>query len=138
MEIRPGAIFAISGTLTSPFGAYAAQQFPEHSLLIVFWMLMLCIAIRLWYQASKHSKKTHALNVYSALEALALSCSLRKVVPNGLPHRPISNRALDVNALNSLNLEPDDLMHPTPLYPNVYQFAGLRHAQVGPKPFSAA
>lgn len=48
VEIRPGLLFAFGGMLGAPAGSWLARRLPETLLLLLFALLMLVIAIRIW------------------------------------------------------------------------------------------
>ncbi|MCS7034701.1 MAG: sulfite exporter TauE/SafE family protein [Phycisphaerae bacterium] len=52
VEIRTGAIFATTGMVGAPAGAWLAHRLPESLLLLMFAGLMVLVAARMW-QASK-------------------------------------------------------------------------------------
>ena len=53
VEFPTGILFALSGMLTAPAGAWLARLVPETVLLILFGGLMLIIAARMWIKASR-------------------------------------------------------------------------------------
>lgn len=48
VEFRPGLIFAVAGMLGAPAGSWLANQIPEFFLLMLFAILMLVVAARMW------------------------------------------------------------------------------------------
>jgi len=48
VELGTGALFAATGMLGAPFGAWAAQRIPGTLLLTLFGFLMLLIALNMW------------------------------------------------------------------------------------------
>lgn len=54
VEIRTGLMFALAGMLGAPIGTWIASLIPESILLLLFAVLMLIIAVRLWQQASSN------------------------------------------------------------------------------------
>lgn len=51
VEFPTGLLFAMAGMLTAPLGAWLSRQIPEPLLLILFGLLMLLIAVRMWLTA---------------------------------------------------------------------------------------
>lgn len=62
-EIRTGIIFAISGMLGAPLGAWLNSLLPANLLMFLFASLMLVIAIRMWRHAIP--RRTPAANTLS-------------------------------------------------------------------------
>ncbi|MEZ6090809.1 MAG: sulfite exporter TauE/SafE family protein [Pirellulaceae bacterium] len=55
VEIRTGLLFAIAGMFGAPIGSYLSRFVPEHILLLLFALLMLVVAQRMWAK-SKNPK----------------------------------------------------------------------------------
>jgi len=53
VEFPTGLLFAIAGMLTAPLGAWLSHQIPEPVLLVLFGVLMLLIALRMWLTADR-------------------------------------------------------------------------------------
>jgi uncharacterized membrane protein YfcA len=51
VEFPTGLLFAIAGMLTAPLGAWLSHQIPEPLLLVLFGLLMLVIAVRMWLKS---------------------------------------------------------------------------------------
>lgn len=51
VELRTGLLFAIAGMLGAPVGSYLAKLVPENVLLLMFAVLMLGVAQRMWSKA---------------------------------------------------------------------------------------
>ena len=51
VEFSTGLVFAVAGMLTAPLGASLSWQIPEPLLLVLFGLLMLVIAVRMWLKA---------------------------------------------------------------------------------------
>jgi hypothetical protein len=51
VETPTGLLFALSGMLGAPLGSWLAELLPEGLLLVLFAVLMLTIAVRMWRQA---------------------------------------------------------------------------------------
>jgi uncharacterized membrane protein YfcA len=52
VEFQTGLVFAVSGMLGAPLGSWIAGRTPDAVLLILFAMLMLVIAARMWLKAT--------------------------------------------------------------------------------------
>lgn len=52
VEVRPGLLFAVAGMVGAPFGSWLAGQITETLLLLLFAILMLLIAARMWLKSS--------------------------------------------------------------------------------------
>ncbi len=52
VEFRTGLIFAVAGMFGAPVGSWLSDQIPEVVLLLMFAMLMLVVAARMWKHAS--------------------------------------------------------------------------------------
>jgi uncharacterized membrane protein YfcA len=48
VELRTGLLFALAGMLGAPLGSYLSTLIPENVLLIMFAILMLVVAQRMW------------------------------------------------------------------------------------------
>jgi len=53
VEFRTGLLFAVAGMLTAPFGAWLSHRIPEAVLLLLFGGLMLVIAGRMLWTATR-------------------------------------------------------------------------------------
>jgi uncharacterized membrane protein YfcA len=53
VEFHTGLLFAVAGMLTAPLGALLSRQIPEPLLLVLFGLLMLAIAARMWLKAMR-------------------------------------------------------------------------------------
>lgn len=51
VELRTGLLFAVAGMIGAPLGSYLSTLFPETVLLILFGVLMLVVAWRMWAKA---------------------------------------------------------------------------------------
>jgi uncharacterized protein len=58
VEVRTGVLFAIAGMLTAPLGSWLAARIPETLLLMLFSILMLVIAVRMWCKASDPAERS--------------------------------------------------------------------------------
>jgi uncharacterized membrane protein YfcA len=58
VEIPTGLLFAVAGMATAPVGAWLSRQMPEALLLVLFGALMLVIAARMWFKASRSEPST--------------------------------------------------------------------------------
>jgi len=61
VEIRTGLLFAVTGMCGAPLGAWLNSLIPSTWLLILFAVLMLVIAIRMWLKAVKKPSDTHVV-----------------------------------------------------------------------------
>ncbi len=52
VELRTGLLFAFAGMLGAPIGIWLASLLPETLLLVLFAVLMVVVAVRLWQQAA--------------------------------------------------------------------------------------
>ena len=53
VEFPTGLLFAAAGMLTAPLGSWLGEHLPPNLLLVAFAMLMLLIAVRMWWQADQ-------------------------------------------------------------------------------------
>ncbi|MEZ6134601.1 MAG: sulfite exporter TauE/SafE family protein [Pirellulaceae bacterium] len=51
VELRTGLLFAVAGMLGAPIGSYLSKHVPENLLLVMFALLMLVVAQRMWSKA---------------------------------------------------------------------------------------
>ncbi|MCR9115376.1 MAG: sulfite exporter TauE/SafE family protein [bacterium] len=51
VELRTGLLFAVAGMVGAPIGSYLSTLFPETVLLVMFGILMLIVAWRMWAKA---------------------------------------------------------------------------------------
>jgi uncharacterized membrane protein YfcA len=61
VEVRTGVLFAVAGMLTAPFGSWLAARIPEMLLLVLFSILMLVIAVRMWRKAGDPAERLAVL-----------------------------------------------------------------------------
>ncbi|MCL6505483.1 MAG: sulfite exporter TauE/SafE family protein [Bryobacteraceae bacterium] len=53
VDVKMGVLFALAGMLGAPLGSWLSGLMPEAMLLILFGMLMLVVAQRMWQKAAK-------------------------------------------------------------------------------------
>ncbi len=58
VELRTGLLFAFAGMVGAPLGSWLAGQFSEALLLVLFAVLMLIVAGRMWLNSSAKTKAT--------------------------------------------------------------------------------
>src|SRR6056297_3124541 len=51
VELRTGLLFAVAGMIGAPIGSYLSTLLPENVLLVLFAILMLIVAQRMWSKA---------------------------------------------------------------------------------------
>ncbi|MEZ6056172.1 MAG: sulfite exporter TauE/SafE family protein [Planctomycetaceae bacterium] len=51
VELRTGLLFAVAGMIGAPVGSYLSTLVPENLLLVMFGLLMLVVAWRMWAKA---------------------------------------------------------------------------------------
>jgi hypothetical protein len=51
VELRTGLLFAVAGMIGAPIGSYLSTLLPENVLLVLFAVLMLVVAQRMWSKA---------------------------------------------------------------------------------------
>lgn len=51
VELTTGLMFAVAGMIGAPIGSWLSAQIPESLLLIMFAVLMLVVAVRMWLKA---------------------------------------------------------------------------------------
>ncbi|HQX53860.1 MAG TPA: sulfite exporter TauE/SafE family protein [Planctomycetaceae bacterium] len=56
VELQTGILFAVAGMLGAPVGSWTARQIPETALMILFAVLMLAIAVRMWMKAGQAAR----------------------------------------------------------------------------------
>jgi uncharacterized membrane protein YfcA len=62
VEMRTGLLFAVAGMTTAPLGSWLAARIPEAPLLLLFAVLMLAVAARMWRKAGDVAER-HVLVV---------------------------------------------------------------------------
>ena len=60
-ELQLAVIFGLSGIFGAPLGAWLNPRFPESVLLAGFALLMLAVAVRMWWQASRRPDETRII-----------------------------------------------------------------------------
>lgn len=58
VEVRTGLLFAFAGMIGAPIGSYLATFLPPNVLLVLFGLLMLVVAQRMWVKATRPAKVT--------------------------------------------------------------------------------
>ncbi len=61
VEVPTGLLFAAAGMLGAPVGAWMGGRVPEALLLVLFAVLMLVVAARMWVQASRRPDEARAV-----------------------------------------------------------------------------
>lgn len=85
VEVRTGLLFAAAGMLGAPGGSWLGRRVPEGILLLLFAVLMVLVAVRMWVQASRRPEETRALRGSSAASPDEAGPSCRRD-PNGRLH----------------------------------------------------
>lgn len=57
VELRTGLLFAVAGMSTAPLVAWLAGRMPEALLLVLFAVLMVVIAVRMWRKAGEPAER---------------------------------------------------------------------------------
>ena len=65
VEIRVGLLFAGAGILGAPLGAWVGKFIPGTVLLVLFALLMLIVAVRMWLKASRKPEEAHIVRARS-------------------------------------------------------------------------
>ena len=60
VEVRTGLVFAAAGMLGAPVGAWLGSRVPENVLLMLFAVLMIVVATRMWIQATRRPEDARA------------------------------------------------------------------------------
>ncbi len=60
IEVRTGLLFAIAGMLGAPIGTYLSKLVPDNILLVLFAILMLIVAQRMWSKADSPARSRDA------------------------------------------------------------------------------
>ena len=71
VEIRIGLIFAAAGMLGAPVGTRLGQDIPAPVLLVLFALLMVLVAARMWFKASKNPEETRVVRAGGETRATA-------------------------------------------------------------------
>ena len=58
IEIRVGLLFAVAGMLGAPVGAWIGRYLPATLLLVLFAILMVLVAVRMWVKATRKPEET--------------------------------------------------------------------------------
>lgn len=61
VELRTGLLFAVAGMATAPLGSWLATQISETLLLVLFALLMLFVAVRMWRKADVPAERNVVL-----------------------------------------------------------------------------
>lgn len=64
VEMRTGLLFAVAGMMTAPLGSWLAARISEALLLLLFAVLMLVVAARMWRKARDVAER-HVLIIHS-------------------------------------------------------------------------
>jgi uncharacterized membrane protein YfcA len=70
VELATGLMFAVAGMLGAPIGSWLSSLIPESVLLLLFAMLMIAVATRMWHAAAR----SRAELVYTTDEADGPTC----------------------------------------------------------------
>ena len=74
IELRTGVLFAVAGMLGAPLGNYLSSWLPDSLLLLLFGVLMLVVAWRMWAKARKSKLATGACPAASESEPDRATC----------------------------------------------------------------
>jgi uncharacterized membrane protein YfcA len=66
VEVRTGLLFAVAGMIGAPAGSWLGGRVPEGILLVLFAVLMVLVAVRMWVQASRRPEEARAVRASSA------------------------------------------------------------------------
>lgn len=74
----PGAILAVAGVITAPFGKWLSLQFPESILVAGFSVLAVIIALRMWWTAARQPENTKVIRAgqFTDIPSPDLLCNL--------------------------------------------------------------
>ncbi len=61
VEIRTGLVFAVAGMAGAPVGSWIGGWVPEGVLLVLFAVLMVLVAVRMWRRASRRPDEARAI-----------------------------------------------------------------------------
>jgi uncharacterized protein len=62
VEIKTGLLFAVAGMLGAPLGSWIATTIPDMVLMILFAMLMLTVAAKMWHQSNQQAVSVDSQN----------------------------------------------------------------------------
>jgi uncharacterized membrane protein YfcA len=68
VDLKTGLLFALAGILGAPLGAWLNARLPGALLLVLFALLMLVVAVRMWRRASLAAEQTTPLSRACARE----------------------------------------------------------------------
>ena len=85
IEVRTGLLFAVAGMIGAPGGTWLGSQLPDVLLLILFALLMVAVAVRMWVQAERRPADAQAIRATSGAVADAQGPSCRRD-PSGKLH----------------------------------------------------
>jgi uncharacterized membrane protein YfcA len=85
VEVRTGLLFAAAGMFGAPAGSWVGDRVPEGVLLVLFAVLMVLVAARMWVQASRRPEETRAIRALSVAPADGNGPSCRRD-PEGRLH----------------------------------------------------
>ena len=74
VELPTGFLFAVAGMIGAPIGSYLSKLIPEHVLLVMFAMLMLVVAYRMWVKSKNPSIASGVCNSESNNNADRSAC----------------------------------------------------------------
>ncbi|EGF24256.1 sulfite exporter TauE/SafE family protein [Rhodopirellula baltica] len=74
VELRTGLLFAIAGMMGAPVGSYLSSLVPETALLLMFAVLMLVVAYRMWAKTKDPSIVSGVCNSEASLERDRSAC----------------------------------------------------------------
>jgi len=66
VDLGTGVLFALAGMAGAPLGLWLSAQIPASLLLVLFALLMLAVAVRMWLMASKPSGQSTPLSAACA------------------------------------------------------------------------
>ncbi|QDT04792.1 Sulfite exporter TauE/SafE [Rubripirellula lacrimiformis] len=74
VELRTGLLFAVAGMFGAPIGSYLSTLIPENVLLMMFAVLMLVVAQRMWVKTKNPSLPSGVCNTENATSRDLSAC----------------------------------------------------------------
>jgi len=67
VEVRTGLLFAAAGMVGAPAGSWLGSRVPEGLLLVLFAVLMVTVAVRMWVQAERRPLEAKAIRATTGI-----------------------------------------------------------------------
>ena len=81
VDFRAGSIFAVAGIVAAPSGVMLANHLDDKALLIAFSVLVIVVAITMWFKAKRHAENSRVVRANFRSKEAEISGAICKFNP---------------------------------------------------------